>query len=107
MMTISIQKTTDLDWVNNLQLQSRNNNASAAYKRESQASQQQDDPSANKNKFSTEMQAFTAAPVIEEPVVIRFTGIAEMNALRLQFFLALERQIVHFRLSGLDSENAG
>lgn len=33
------------------------------------------------------------------------TGIAEMNAVGLQFFLAMQRQIVHLRLSDISTRN--
>ncbi len=93
--------------MNNSRVQGEANNESALYKENSRASQQQDDtPDNNNNKFPHGVRIFTDASVSEKPVVISFTGIAEMNAVSLQFFLAMERQIVYFKLSGLDNKNA-
>ncbi len=106
-MTISIQKAVNINSMNNIRVQGKNNHESARYKKNSRASQQQDNtPGKNNNKFPDGVQIFTSASVPEKPVVIDFTGIAEMNAVSLRFFLAMERQIVYFKLSGSDSENA-
>ncbi len=49
------------------------------------------------------MNAGSAEEVKNKNTVL--TGIIEMNAIGLQFFLAMQRQIVHLRLSSISAKN--
>jgi len=58
-----------------------------------------------KNAFDTGLSFLMKATLPDAPENTVLTGIAEMNAIGLQFFLAMQRQIVHLRLSDISSGN--
>ena len=64
------------------------------------------EPEPQANGFSSGLQLLMEAAMPDRKTLAELTGIAEMDAIGLQFFLAMQRQMVRLRLSGMSPHDS-
>jgi len=82
----------------------KNNDDSAAYKshRHEHESPESEEDKQHRGQFSQGLEIFMDTTLPGKKMLAELTGIAEMDALGLQFFIAMQRQFVRLRLSQLN-----
>ncbi len=100
-MAISIHNSSEMKMFTSAGIKKKNN--TAGYKRGSQNNTGGESSGSRgeseKTEFTQGMKVFVDTLLPGKNVLTELTGIAEMDAVGLQFFIAVQRQLVQMRLS--------
>jgi len=106
-MAISIHNVNEVNQLLGKRVNNKNKEDSAAY---SNSHKHKSDAGEEKNKeghdkFSQGLKIFMDTALPGKKILSELTGIAEMDAVGLQFFIAMQRQFVRLRLSQMNQSD--
>jgi len=107
-MAISIHNVNEVNQLLGKRVNNKNKEDSAAYKSNSHEHKSDENEEKNKehhSKFSQGLKVFMDTAIPGKKMLSELTGIAEMDAVGLQFFIAMQRQFVRLRLSQMDERD--
>lgn len=107
-MAISIHNVNEVNQLLGKRVNSRREQDSAAYKQNSHENGSHESEAENKehrSKFSQGLKIFMDTAIPGKKMLSELTGIAEMDAVGLQFFIAMQRQFVRLRLSKMNEHD--
>ena len=107
-MAISVHNVNEVNQLLGKRVNSWREQDSATYKQNSHENQSSESEAENKehrSKFSQGLKVFMDTALPGKKMLSELTGIAEIDAVGLQFFIAMQRQFVRFRLSQMNEHD--
>lgn len=107
-MAISIHNVNEVNQLLGKRVNNKNKEGSAEYKsnhHEHNSDGNEEGTEEHYNKFSQGLKIFMDTALPGKKMLSELTGIAEMDAVGLQFFIAMQRQFVRLRLSQMSERN--